>query len=201
MAKSSSASGAVTMVAKRYALALMAAAEQANVLSQVHENMAVFNGFLAESAQLARLINNPLCDEKSCERVIQELCDRAGFTQITRNYLKVLTANRRLGQFSAIFAAFEHEMAKRNGWEEVLVTSAIPLTHEQQSQLLEVLGRQFGKQIRLKTLVDQSILGGLVITAGSNMYDDSLAKKLSNLKKSLHSNSNQNTHSQLKKVG
>lgn len=201
MAKSSSASGAVTLVAQRYALALMAAAEQANVLSQVHENLAVFNGFLAESAQLTQLINNPLCDEKSCERVIQELCDRARFTQITRNYLKVLTANRRLDRFSAIFAAFEHEMAKRNGWEEVSVTSAIPLTHEQQSQLLEVLGRQFGKQIRLKTLVDPSILGGLVITAGSNMYDDSLAKKLSNLKKSLHSNSNQKTHSHLKKVG
>lgn len=201
MAKSSSASGAVTLVAQRYALALMAAAEQANVLSQVHENLAVFNGFLAESAQLTQLINNPLCDEKSCERVIQELCDRARFTQITRNYLKVLTANRRLNRFSAIFAAFEHEMAKRNGWEEVSVTSAIPLTHEQQSQLLEVLGRQFGKQIRLKTLVDPSILGGLVITAGSNMYDDSLAKKLSNLKKSLHSNSNQKTHSHLKKVG
>lgn len=201
MAKSSSASGAVTLVASRYALALINAAEQGDQLKQIHENLGQLGRMIDESAELSSLINNPLYDDSARTNILSEIAARAGFAPFLVNFLKVLIENRRLNQLPGIIRAFELEIAKKWGWEDAKIVSAIPLSLEQTEQLSRALSQQFGKDIHLQMQVDPAILGGLVITVGSQMFDDSLATKLSSLKKSLLSTSHENSHSKLKKVG
>lgn len=201
MAKSSSASGAVTLVASRYALALINAAEQGDQLKQIHENLGQLSRMIDESSELSSLINNPLYDDLARTNILSEIAARAGFAPFLVNFLKVLIENRRLNQLPGIIRAFELEIAKKWGWEDAKIVSAIPLSSEQTEQLSRALSQQFGKDIHLQMQVDPAILGGLVITVGSQMFDDSLATKLSSLKKSLLSTSHENSHSKLKKVG
>ncbi len=65
------------------------------------------------------------------------------------------------------------------------VTSAVPLTAEEQARLRASLGRRFGRELALALTVDPRILGGLIIRVGDVVIDGSLAGKLDALQDQL----------------
>jgi F-type H+-transporting ATPase subunit delta len=64
------------------------------------------------------------------------------------------------------------------GIAEAIVTSAKPLTSEEQAELAEKFGQTLNKKLRLTAVVDPAILGGIVIKIGDRLYDGSLKTKL-----------------------
>ena len=73
-------------------------------------------------------------------------------------------------------------MAKSRGETEAEVTSARALADTEISELKSVLKSRLGKEPRLHTKVDPSLLGGLVVKVGSRMIDSSLRTKLDSLR-------------------
>ena len=74
--------------------------------------------------------------------------------------------------------------------QRVNVTSAVELTSAQVKDLTAGLHKKLGKDIELAFQVDPSLLGGITITIGSRHFDGSVAFKLSQIKKTLHQNTN-----------
>jgi ATP synthase F1 delta subunit len=62
------------------------------------------------------------------------------------------------------------------------VTSALPLTPQQEADLMARLTQQTGKEVQLQTSTDPSILGGLIIKVGDQLLDLSIAGKLTRLR-------------------
>ena len=62
------------------------------------------------------------------------------------------------------------------------VTVAIPMSDALTQELVATLKAKTGKDITLRTRVDPSILGGLIVKIGSRMVDSSIRTKLNNLK-------------------
>lgn len=65
------------------------------------------------------------------------------------------------------------------------VTSALPLTIEEQEQVKKNLAGKIGDKGSISFHVDPSILGGIVLRIGDNIVDGSVAGQLSNLQKAL----------------
>ena len=61
------------------------------------------------------------------------------------------------------------------------VTSAQPLSAEQLARLSETLSASAGKSVKLRTRVDPSLIGGLVVQIGSRMIDTSIRAQLGQL--------------------
>ena len=61
------------------------------------------------------------------------------------------------------------------------------MTEEQIEQVKKELGEKYGKKIVLKTSVDPSIIGGMVLYVGNEMLDASVKAKFEGLKKQLKS--------------
>lgn len=61
------------------------------------------------------------------------------------------------------------------------ITSALPLTEEEQSQIKADLKAKVGEIANFSFRVDPSILGGLIIRVGDQVVDGSLASQLSSL--------------------
>jgi F-type H+-transporting ATPase subunit delta len=78
--------------------------------------------------------------------------------------------------------SFRQQLALHRGEMAAEVQSAVALNNEQLAALKEKLKSSFGKDVRLNTKVDPSLLGGLVVKVGSRMFDSSLRTKLMNLK-------------------
>jgi F-type H+-transporting ATPase subunit b len=66
-----------------------------------------------------------------------------------------------------------------------LVTSALPLTEDEQKVVTSGLAEQLGQVPALKFKIDPAILGGLVIRLGDKVIDGSVAGKLSALEERL----------------
>jgi F-type H+-transporting ATPase subunit b len=65
------------------------------------------------------------------------------------------------------------------------VTSALPLTDEEQSQIKADLKTNVGEIASISFRVDPSILGGLVIRVGDQVVDGSVASQLSSLRQAI----------------
>lgn len=196
MAQSSSAAH---QIASRYAGALIDTAQAANALDSVEKDMNDLSAMLNGSEDLKKLVSSPAFGEDQQASAIAAIADGASLHQLTRNFLSVLIANRRLMVLDEMIAAFREEMSRRRGEVKAQVVSATELNDAQARELSEQLAKSLGHQVRLDISVDPSLLGGMVVTIGSRQVDDSIKTKLERLKQTLTS-SNQNTVN-LKEVG
>jgi F-type H+-transporting ATPase subunit delta len=76
-------------------------------------------------------------------------------------------------------------IAAEKGEVTAEVVSATPLNAKQTAQLVATLKERAGKDVTLKTTVDASLIGGLVVKLGSTMIDTSIRAKLAALKNAM----------------
>ena len=79
-------------------------------------------------------------------------------------------------------ASYERLVARSRGETEAQVTSARALSDGEIADLKAVLKSRLGKEPRLATRVDPSLLGGLVVKIGSRMIDSSIRTKLNSIR-------------------
>ncbi len=98
------------------------------------------------------------------------------------NHLVQQPRGRRIGELLRRAADI---VAEQRGFEIVTVTSASPLTSEQLDRLAKGLEAQYGRALRINTIVDSSVLGGVRVQIGDDVIDGSVASRLSSLRQKL----------------
>ena len=177
-AEGSSVSG----VSGRYATALFELARDERAIDAVLVDLDQFNAMLDDSADLRRLVRSPVFSADMQVKALTVVLDRAGIAGISANFLKVLTANRRLFAVADVIRAFRALVAKFKGEAAADVTVAEPLSDKNLDALKTALKSVTGKDVALNVKVDPAIIGGLVVKLGSRMVDSSLRTKLNSIK-------------------
>lgn len=173
------------LIAKRYAAALLDMAAEAKVLDKVEGDLHELAAMLKGSADLQSLVLNPLINRVQQKRAVAALAQSAKFHELTSNFLGVLADNRRLSALSAVIGAFHTEAAHRRGEVAARVQTAYALTPAQTDALQKELSKALGSNVTLNVEVAKDLLGGMIVTVGSRMVDDSLKRKLERLKRTL----------------
>ena len=101
------------------------------------------------------------------------------------NFIKLLTENQRLTILPEIAAHFESLRAEEEKSVDVLVTSAFDLNETQKQNIVAALKKRMGREIRLRSEVDNKLLGGAVIRAGDKVIDGSARSQLAELANAL----------------
>jgi len=173
--------GIQASLAGRYAVALFDLASEAGIITAVESDLEKLGDALRESAELRALIRNPEISREALGRVLKGLGDHLGLAELTRNFLGVLAQNRRVGELPAAIRAFRAIAAGQRGEVSAEVASAHPLTDEQIATLEQKLRAREGRTVKLSTRVDPDLLGGLVVTIGSQRIDGSIRTRLNTL--------------------
>ena len=173
--------GIKASLAGRYASALFDLASEAGTVTAVEGDLETLAGALRESAELRALIKNPEVSRATLGRVLAGLGKAMKLSDLTRNFLGVLAQNRRAGDLPATIRAFQSIAAAQRGEVNAEVASAHPLSDEQVTTLEKKLRAREGRTIKLKTRVDPELLGGLVVTIGSQRIDGSIRTRLNSL--------------------
>jgi F-type H+-transporting ATPase subunit delta len=172
----------VSGVSGRYATALFELARDEKSVDAVKADLDRFEAMLADSADLKRLVRSPVFSAGAQSKALTAVLDKAGITGTSANFLKVLTANRRLFIVADVVRGFRALVAKFRGEATADVTVAEALNEKNLDALKTALKSVTGKDVALNVKVDPSIIGGLVVKLGSRMVDSSLRTKLNSIK-------------------
>jgi len=171
-----------TGVATRYALALFDLADEKRKLDEVARDLRAIDTMIDDSADLQRLLRNPVISRADSGRAMAAILEMAEADPLTRNFVGLVAANRRLFALPAMIAAFLADLAQRRGEISAEVTSARELTQAQAQSLEEALRTAVGGKVALSLKVNPGLIGGLVVKVGSRMIDSSLKSHLARLK-------------------
>lgn len=177
--------GIKASLAGRYASALFDLAAEHGTVTAVEKDLDTLGAALAESGDLAALTTNPEVSREAQGKAMAAVAQSLGLSPLTTNFLGVLAGNRRLGKLAAIIAAFKAIAAAQRGEVTATVTSAHPLSDDQIAALKTKLTAREGRTVMLSASVDPDLLGGLVVTIGSQRIDASIRTRLNSLAKAM----------------
>ena len=128
-------------------------------------------GMRSQVATLAIAVSN---------RIIGETLDEQRQRRLIDEFFSGIQAGR-----VVVLDEEELEWAKRKGDMTAHVTTALPLSTDEQETVAANLAEHLGERLDLKFEVDPSILGGLVIRIGDRVVDGSVAGRLASLQNRL----------------
>jgi F-type H+-transporting ATPase subunit delta len=175
----------VAGMAGRYASALFDLAREAKAVDAVKADLDGFAALLADSRDLQRLVRSPVFSAEDQLRALTAILTRAAMSPLAVNFLKLVTANRRLYAISDMIKAFAVLHARHKGEIMAAVTVAEPLGDKQRRVLEEALKGVTSETVALAVTVDPAIIGGLIVKLGSRMVDTSLRTKLNSIRQAM----------------
>jgi F-type H+-transporting ATPase subunit delta len=172
----------VSGVASRYATALFELALEEKALERVENDLTRFNEALDAVEDLRRLVKSPMFSAEEQGRALAAVLDEMKVEGLTKNFLLLVSKNRRLFAAPDMIRAFRAMLAEHRGEMSATVTAASKLTEAQVTALKQALKAALGKDLMLDQQVDASLIGGLMVKVGSRMIDTSIRTKLSSLR-------------------
>ena len=173
-------------VARPYAQAVFDLADESGTLGAWSEALEAAAALL-EDGQVAEYLSNPAFNDDQRLEFMIGLFAKAGDSMLAggdakgTNFLKLLLENGRIGVLPEIAAHFETLKANVENTVDVTVTSATPLSAEQQAEISTALKERLGREVRIETAIDENLIGGAVIQAGDIVIDGSLRARLEGL--------------------
>jgi len=177
-------------VARPYAQAIFEVADEAGALSDWSGSLGIAGELLADKGLVEYLRAPELSDEQRLE-FLAGLFDKAGADRLAgkdekgTNFLKLLLENRRIAVLPEISEHFEALKAKVENSVDAVVTSAAPLNAQQEKEIASSLRERLGREVRITTEIDETLIGGAVIRAGDVVIDGSLRARLEGLANAL----------------
>lgn len=149
-----------------------------NAIPQIEKDVAELQAMLGASEDLRSMILSPLVKAGAQQAALTALADKAQFSNLTKNFLLTLASNRRLRELEAMLKAVTENVSARRGELRAKVESAIELSAGQKKSLEDQLAKTIGRPVAIDASVNKELIGGVTITLGSLMIDDSIKTKL-----------------------
>ncbi|MEK9502843.1 ATP synthase F1 subunit delta [Gemmatimonadota bacterium DH-20] len=171
-------------VARNYAEALFDLARRHEGLEAFGEGIAMVASLVDDDPRLRQFLETPRIDAEAKKSALRKALG-GRVPPMLVNFLLVVIDKRRqrlIGTIATEFAALVDEHENR---AHVEVTVAQPLNDATSAALTERLSRLLGKTAVPHVRVDPSIIGGVVVRAGDTIYDGSLRRRLSRMRRQL----------------
>ena len=176
-----------SQAAERYAQAAFELALEANALDALEKDLAVIADAFRISADLRIAAGSPLIDPAEKSRAIVAVAQKLGLSPLGVKVVGLAAQNRRADEIPQIAKAFAKLAARHKGARVEEIISAKPLTDAEKADILANLQKSLGVAVTATTSVDESLIGGFIVRAGSRQFDASLKAKLDGLKLALKS--------------
>ncbi|QKY70477.1 F0F1 ATP synthase subunit delta [Lentibacillus sp. CBA3610] len=172
------------VVANRYAEALFQLGDEKGILEQLASEFHVLKSIFDENEQLAPFLEHPRVNNDRKKAFIDEVFQ--GFSNDVINTMKLLITRDRIGLVPSITDHFTRMVNDVKGIAEAKVYSVRELSDDERKQLEETFAKRFNKQaVKIQTIVDPSVLGGIKLQIGNTIYDGTISAKLRRIERNV----------------
>ena len=179
-------------VARPYAHAVFDVAQEHNALAELAASLGAARELLADGRVAEFLAKPTLSDEQRLAfltglfaRAVGDGSVFAGGSEHGTNFLKLLIENDRVAVLPEIANHFDALKAAVENTVDATITSAAPLSDKQRDEIAKALKARLGRDVRVETEIDETLIGGAVIRAGDVVIDGSLRARLDGLANAL----------------
>jgi F-type H+-transporting ATPase subunit delta len=175
--------------ALRYARALMdVALKEQTDLDRIDRDLAGFNDLFTQHRTLAKVLLNPAVPVLRKHAAVAELTKLIEPLPIIAKMLTMLAGRDRLVLVPDLLASFRERVLDHRHVVRADVTTTTALAADRAKGIEQSLARVTGTTVTLRTHVDASIVGGVVVRIGSTVYDGSVVRQLERMKAQLAEN-------------
>ena len=164
-----------------YAQAIFEIAEAEGFLSDTEEELFRFARAFEGNDELRTKLSDRTVPVAVRQSVIEDLLSHRAL-ESTAAIVSLLIGAGRVSELPAIVDRFIEIAAGNREHEVAEVRSAVALDAQQQQRLATALSRATGKQVEVKVIVDEDVLGGIVARIGDTVIDGTVRRRLAQLK-------------------
>ncbi len=163
-----------------YGRALFELAEEQGAAEDIHAELMAVADILCENPDYVTLLDTPAIPtgEKPA------LVDRAFASchVYVRDFVKILSAKRAIGQLSACVRVFGECLDDSRGILRAVAKTAVPMTEKQIERLSAKLSTMTGKKAVLTNECDPTVIGGVTLLCDGSRFDGSIRARLEELR-------------------
>ncbi len=167
--------------AEAYAKALFEVAHAEGKLATVEAELHRVAAAIESDASLRGVLGDAAIDLDRRLKVVERLLGGRAHN-VTVQLLSLVVGTGRLRDLPGIVERLVQRASDEAGLVVAEIRSAVPLKPAQEKALVAALERRAGRSLNVKTVVDSSLIGGVVATVGDEVIDDSVRTRLDQVK-------------------
>lgn len=172
-----------TTIARPYAQAVFEYARENNEVEQWSAMLQLL-GVIASDRDMQRLLSDPRVTDEQLAELVADLCGNR-LTAAGGNFVKILISSQRLQYAEQIAELYEAMRFEEEGKARVEVLSAYPLEPQQEQKISAAMAGRLDKNIVISSVVDNKLIGGVVVRAGDSVIDASIRGRIDALRNEL----------------
>ena len=166
-----------------YARALFEVARAEGTLDEVEDELFRFARSYESSDSLRAALTDEHIPAEKRQAIVEDLLG-GKTTTTTIQLVSMVVGSGRSRDIPAIVDSLVARASSAKQLDVAEVRTAVALTDDQQARLKAALENATGKSINLKTVVDPSVVGGVVATIGDTVIDGTVRSRLAQLRES-----------------
>jgi F-type H+-transporting ATPase subunit delta len=167
-----------------YARALFEVARAEGTLDEVEDELFRFARSYESSDALRSALTDEMVPAGKRQAIVEDLLGGKA-TATTTQLVSMVVGSGRGRELPAIIDKLVERAASSKNLAVAEVRTAVPLTEDQQVRMAAAIANATGKQVTLKTIVDPSVIGGVVATVGDTVIDGTVRTRVEQLKSRL----------------
>lgn len=172
-------------IARTYAEALMNVADRRELADAIREELSsLVNDVFQAQPQLEALLGTPVIKRSTKEPIIRKAFEGKA-SDLMLDFLLTLNRHERLDLLRDIHFAYREMRDVRAKRIRVVVRSVVPLSDEQQAELKRTLEATTQLEPVLDMRIDPSLLGGMVVQVGDEVFDSSVRTRIETIRNQL----------------
>jgi len=168
----------------RYAKALIEISKEQNSLEQVKEDMQLFSKVISENHELAVILKNPIVQAHKKAAILKALFEKR-IQPIAFKTFELIISKNRENILDEIAIKFVEQYNLFKGIVVANVTTPYALESTQKQEIIKLVENITQKKVDLVEVIDDSLIGGFVLTIGDNQIDESVKSKLAKIQRAL----------------
>ncbi len=176
----------LSLIGNRYAKALITLANDQGKLEEVYNDMKFFEAVCSENAEFSKIMANPIVRHEKKHGILKKIFENR-VTDVTFSIFSVLTKKNREQLLYPIAQEFHKLYDEQKGIQKVEISTPAALTEEQKADFSKIVSESLKKTVELTEKIDESLIGGYVLTIGDTQIDTSVKSKLNEIKSAMAS--------------
>ena len=171
----------------RYAKALLSLSNEQDNLIDSYNDMLLLDDICSKSKELSLLLKSPIVKTDHKLKIFDQIFTDK-LSRISMDFLNIIIRKRRESIVPEIAKSFIRLYKTKNNISTATITTATPISEELRDQIIHYIKSHTKNTVELKEMIDENIIGGVVVRMGDKQLDASISTEISELRQTFNKN-------------